>query len=241
MNPYNTIEQKGVQIERMFNSIAPVYDNLCHVLSFNVDKYWRYKMARLVAKNNPKSIIDLATGTADLAINISSQVENADIVGIDISNNMLDIGRKKVHKLNLDTRIRLMQSNAENLPFDKNQFDAVTIAFGIRNFQKMEQCLSECYRVLKTDGALYIMEFSTPRNKLFRLLYKTYSNVIPLIGKSISRDRYAYQYLTDSIKEFPSKDEFIKKMLSVGFENCQSYSLFNGIAYIYTGIKSKKN
>lgn len=238
MNPYNSIEDKEVQIKRMFNSIAPVYDKLCHILALNIDKYWRYRMAKLIAKENPSLVIDIATGTGDLAINISRQIKTAEIIGVDISNNMLKIGREKVAKHKLNNRIKLIQGNAENLPFDKEQFDTAAIAFGIRNFQKIEQSLRECYRMLKTGGMVYIMEFSIPQNWAIRMFYKTYSIVIPLIGKSISKDEYAYQYLTESIKEFPNKQDFINKMYSIGFEDCQSIPLFNGIAYIYVGKKN---
>lgn len=237
MNPYNTTDIKEVQVCRMFNTIAPVYDKLCHILSFNIDRYWRYRMATLVAKDNPKSVIDIATGTGDLAISISSLAKDTKVIGVDISDNMLEIARIKVHKRKLGNRIKLIQGNAENLLFDNKSFDVATIAFGIRNFQEIDRSLLECHRILKEGGSLYIMEFSTPRNKVFRSLYNIYSKLIPLAGELISKDKNAYQYLTGSIREFPSKDEFKNNMQSMGFDNCKAYSLFNGIAYIYYGTK----
>lgn len=237
MNPYNSTDIKEIQVCRMFDTVAPVYDKLCHILSFNIDRYWRNRMAALVSKVNPTSVIDIATGTGDLAISMASRIKGVKITGIDISNNMLEIGRTKIRKFQLEDRVKLMQGNAESLSFDNKLFDAATIAFGIRNFQDISRSLFECHRVLKNGGFLYIMEFSTPRNRAFRFLYNTYSKFIPLIGGVVSKDRKAYKYLTGSIKEFPSKNEFMNSMLSMGFDSCKSYSLFNGIAYIYQAKK----
>ncbi|MCD7902159.1 MAG: bifunctional demethylmenaquinone methyltransferase/2-methoxy-6-polyprenyl-1,4-benzoquinol methylase UbiE [Bacteroides sp.] len=238
MNPYNGIEAKKIQVGRMFDSIAPYYDKLNDLLSFSLHRYWRKRFIKRVTRKVPDTLLDIATGTGNIAISLGSKMKNTKIVGIDISNEMLNIAREKVISNALQNRVKLIYGDAETLPFDKLSFDAVTIVFGIRNFQNIPLALKETYETLKVDGELYIMEFSKPRNKIFGVIYRLYFlNILPMIGSIISKDDKAYKYLPQSVYEFDDNIEILDIMKDAGFKSCQMQSLSNGIAYIYTGIK----
>lgn len=240
MKPYNKDESKGIQVRRMFNNIAPYYDKICHILSFNIDRLWRKRLVKLVVEREPANIVDIATGTGDVAISMARNIPTAQIVGIDLSEGMLKVAQQKIEHSGIKPNIKLLCEDGENLSLASNSFDVVTISFGIRNFENIDKGLSECYRILREGGSLFIMEFSTPKHKVFNVLYRFYSKqILPIIGRAISKDNKAYSYLPDSIVEFYQKNEFIRLLQNIGFDNCSAISLSSGIAHIYTGVKPK--
>lgn len=221
-------------VTAMFNDIAPHYDFLNHFLSFNIDKIWRRKTARFIAQYKPTNILDLATGTADLAILLAKRCPQAKITGLDLSENMLNIGKQKIKENNLERQIILNQSDACQLPFSDNSFEAITVAFGVRNFQDLVKGLSEMQRVIKTGGPIAILEFSTPTKPIFKTIYSFYFHkILPFIGKNISKNSSAYQYLPDSVSNFPSPDTFINIARDFGLKCQQKRSLSGGIATLY--------
>jgi len=228
---------KKDQVAEMFDNISPNYDFLNHFLSLGIDIIWRKKAVKQLKENKPKLILDVATGTGDFAIEALSL--NPDkIIGVDISEGMLEVGRKKLVKKKLDDRIELISGDSEGLPFDDNKFDAVIVAFGVRNFENLEKGLSDIYRVLKSNGKLVVLEFSKPTAFPFKQLYQFYFNwILPKIGKIVSRDQSAYTYLPDSVQAFPDGNKFLDKLEKVGFEKTKCKPLTLGISSIYTGIK----
>lgn len=221
----------------MFDNISPKYDLLNRVLSMGIDISWRKKVVKLLKKENPQSILDVATGTADLAIALTKTGANL-ITGVDISAGMLEVGRKKVLDKGLDQKIILQIEDAENLSFRDNTFDAVTVSFGVRNFENLEKGLSELFRVLKPGGKLVILEFSQPTKFPFNKLYQFYfKNVLPLIGKMVSRNASAYTYLPASVSAFPYGKNFETILQRTGFIETQWKELTLGIATIYWGSK----
>ena len=240
MKPYNREESKRIQVHRMFNNIAPYYDKICHILSFNIDRFWRKRLVKLIVEKHPSKIVDIATGTGDIAISMARNIPTSKIVGVDLSEEMLKIAQQKIDHLKLKSNIRLLCEDAENLSLPSNSFDVVTISFGIRNFENIDKGLSECHRILREDGCLFIMEFSTPKHKVFNLFYRFYStSILPVIGRVISKDNKAYKYLPESIEEFYLEHEFTELLQNNNFNNCTTISLSNGIAHIYIGVKSK--
>ncbi len=231
-------ETKKKMVRDMFDHIAPTYDRLNHLLSFGIDRLWRRKTVRRVASGRPQRILDLATGTGDLAVAMARRMPEASVTGLDLSAEMLAVGRLKVGRKGLTDRIRLIEGDAERLPFASDTFDAVTVAFGIRNFGDMDAGLREAVRVLRSGGHLCILEFSTPEGRLFGPLYRFYFHrILPLIGRLISHDDKAYRYLPDSVDHFPNNLLFLRRMKDAGFSNCRSRRLMRGIAYIYEGVK----
>lgn len=238
IQPYsNSPESKKGQIELMFNNIARNYDQLNHLLSFNIDKLWRKKAVRMLGSASPRHILDLATGTGDFAI-AAAKLKPLTITGIDISPGMLEIARKKIRKFRLNDRIDLLQADSENLPFQNNSFDAAMVAFGVRNFEDLNKGLAEVLRVLVNGGTFLILEFSKPGNMVFRLIYNFYfKQILPLIGRVISKDSSAYKYLPASVDVFPDGIAFLEIMKNCGFVNCRIKKLTFGIASIYIGEK----
>ena len=225
-------------IAAMFDRISPKYDRLNHLLSFNIDKVWRRKTAKAVAKAQPKTVLDLATGTADLAMAVARRNPQAHIIGMDISEKMLDIGKAKVVQQKMDKQIELCLGNAAALPFDDNTFDAVTVAFGVRNFEDLDKGLSEIHRVLKPNGNVFILEFSMPERFPMKQLYRFYfKRVLPRIGKMVSKDPGAYTYLPESVERFPKPDSFLQQLSEKGLENGTKKSLSFGIATLYQAEK----
>ena len=221
-------------IAAMFDRISPHYDALNHGLSLHIDKLWRRKTAFEVAKCQPTNILDLATGTADLAIALAKRNPQARITGVDFSEKMLAIGKEKVRKQNLDSQIDLLQGDAAHLPFPDRQFDAVTVAFGVRNFEDLWKGLSEIHRVLKPGGHAFILEFSMPDMFPIKQLYRLYFNhFLPKIGKIVSKDKNAYTYLPQSVERFPRPNEFLKMMPGHDLENGIAKQLSFGIATLY--------
>ncbi|MCK5846201.1 MAG: bifunctional demethylmenaquinone methyltransferase/2-methoxy-6-polyprenyl-1,4-benzoquinol methylase UbiE [Bacteroidales bacterium] len=230
-------KDKREKVENMFDNIANNYDFLNHFLSFGIDYYWRNKVLNIIKSHDPKSILDIATGTGDLAI-LASKSNAERIVGIDISQNMLNVGIKKIEKKGLDNLITMQQEDSEDLSFDDNTFDLAMVAFGVRNFENLEKGLGEIKRVIKPGGILIVLEFSQPRSFPMKQLYAFYSNnILPTFGKIISNDASAYTYLPESVKRFPAFSDFTKIMDSVGFKNTSYKSLTSGISSIYIGEK----
>jgi demethylmenaquinone methyltransferase/2-methoxy-6-polyprenyl-1,4-benzoquinol methylase len=228
---------KKEQVEQMFNNIAPKYDLLNHSLSLGIDILWRKKAVKILKKNNPNKVLDIATGTADFAIeNLNSGAKN--IVGIDISEGMLNLGKVKVHKKKLDDKIQLLIADSEKLPFENNSFDGITVGFGVRNFENLTLGLSEMYRVLNDNGVCIVLEFSKPKKFPIKSIYNIYfKNILPGIGKLISKDKSAYTYLPESVDNFPDGKNFTNILESVGFKNTKIIPLSFGIASIYVAYK----
>lgn len=222
----------------MFDNIAPTYDRLNHILSFSIDRLWRRRVVRIVRRLGPERIMDLATGTGDLAIKMAQRIPKARIMGVDLSENMLEVAAAKVRRLGLDDHIALYQGDAEALNVADGVLDVVTVAFGVRNFADVEKGLSEIWRSLRSGGHIVILEFSTPRNFLVRKAYKFYSErIMKPVGGMVSKDRQAYDYLPDSIAEFSSPEQVLALMERVGFRECHRRSQSFGIAQIYIAQK----
>ena len=225
-------------IAAMFDRISSKYDALNHLLSFNIDKVWRRKTVKKVAKSHPNTILDLATGTADLAIALAKYDPNARIIGMDISEKMLEIGKEKARCQNLDDQIDLCLGDAASLPFEDARFDAVTVAFGVRNFENLSKGLSEISRVTKSGGKVCILEFSMPERFPIKQLYRLYfKHFLPRIGKWVSKDNNAYSYLPQSVERFPKPDVFLWMLDEKGMVNSTAKPLSFGIATLYTSTK----
>ncbi|MBN9313599.1 MAG: bifunctional demethylmenaquinone methyltransferase/2-methoxy-6-polyprenyl-1,4-benzoquinol methylase UbiE [Chryseobacterium sp.] len=236
ITPYNTDAGKKKEVEDMFDNIAPKYDLLNHVLSMKIDVLWRNTLVKWMSKDVPKEVLDVATGTGDLAIAVQKGT-GADVVGLDLSQQMLNVGIDKIKKLNLDAKISMQKGDAENLPFDNNKFDAVSVAFGVRNFENLEKGLSELRRVVKENSSVYILEFSKVEG-FFGPLYMFYfKNILPQIGKLVSKDNRAYTYLPDSVNAFPFGEKMKSILLNTGFRKVEYKKQSLGIATIYKATK----
>ena len=228
---------KKEQIAAMFNSISGKYDFLNHFLSLGIDILWRKRAVRLLKKHQPKLILDIATGTGDFAIEALS-LNPEKIIGVDISEGMLSVGREKLIKKNLTDKIELISGDSEFLPFKDNFFDAVIVSFGVRNFENLEKGLSDMLRVLKPGGKVVILEFSKPKSFPFKQIYQFYFQwILPKIGKLISKNHAAYTYLPDSVEAFPDGDDFLNILNKIGFQKNQCTPLTLGISSIYYGSK----
>ncbi|WP_146947500.1 bifunctional demethylmenaquinone methyltransferase/2-methoxy-6-polyprenyl-1,4-benzoquinol methylase UbiE [Cyclobacterium qasimii] len=236
--PYkNQKEGKKQQVANMFNNISKNYDLLNHVLSMGIDIIWRKKAIKMLKDDQPKLILDIATGTGDFAIEALA-LKPDKIIGVDISEGMLNVGRKKMKQKKLDHLIDLQMGDSEKLLFEENKFDAVIVSFGVRNFENLEKGLADMYRVLKPGGKTVILEFSTPKKFPMKQAYSFYFKyILPQIGKVISKDNSAYTYLPESVKAFPDGNDFINILERVGFKNTQCKTLTFGISSIYIGIK----
>ena len=229
---------KKQQVAGMFNDIAFRYDFLNRFLSAGIDVRWRKKALLQLKQLHPQTILDVATGTADIAIMASRILKPKKINGIDLRDGMLEIGRKKIQKLGLENTIELLNGDCETINFENGSFDAVTVAFGVRNFENLEKGLSEIKRVLKPGGKLVVLEFSKPKSTVVRAMYKRYMKIIcPNVGKLLSKNRYAYQYLDESIKKFPEGKNFTDILDNLGFRNTYIKPLSLGICSIYCGEK----
>ncbi len=238
VKPYDQNAGKKSQIEKMFDNISGKYDLLNHVLTMGIDKGWRKNLINMMAKTKPEIILDVATGTGDLAILAAESIADVYVKGLDISKGMLKVGKEKINKRNLQDRVKMIHGDSENMPFDDNSFDAITVAFGVRNFENLEKGLKEMNRVLKPEGSLFILEFSRPKNALFRYGFNIYFKyVLPFIGKVTSKDPKAYKYLFESVQAFPAYEDFLNILNNAGFisNNYKIQSL--GICSIYSGKK----
>jgi len=236
--PYKDKEtSKKQQVADMFDNISHKYDFLNHFLSLGIDIRWRKKAIKLLKEIQPKQILDIATGTGDFAIE-SLKLNPDHVTGVDISEGMLNVGREKLKKRKLDDRITLTSGDSENLPFEDNKFDAIIVAFGVRNFENLEKGLTEMNRVLRPGGKVVVLEFSKPKSFPFKQLYNFYfKNILPTLGKTISKDNAAYTYLPESVKSFPDGKDFTAILDKIGFKNTECKPLTLGISSIYTGIK----
>jgi len=231
-----TIAQKD-QVRDMFNSIAPRYDVLNHVLSVGIDIIWRKKVIRIIKQHDHQTVLDVATGTGDLAI-AAAKLNPEKIVGIDISGEMLKYQAIKLKNKNLENLIELTLGDGESLPFEESSFDVAMVAFGVRNFENLEQGLKEMYRVLKKNGIIVVLEFSKPEKFPVKQFYNFYfKRILPMVGKWISRSDHAYNYLPDSVGHFPSGEAFNSFLHEAGFQKTKNRPLTFGIASIYTGEK----
>ncbi len=231
---------KKQQVASMFDQIAFRYDFLNRFLSGGIDIYWRKRAIKELASLQPRQILDVATGTGDVAIMTYKFLKPETIIGIDISQKMLDLGKQKVAKLLLDKEIRLERGDSEAINFPAGSFDAVTVAFGVRNFENLRAGLAEMLRVLRPGGKLVVLEFSKPRQSVFKGLYNVYMRVVtPGIGRLVSKNREAYQYLNDSVQKFPEGNDFLTIMNDVGYTATYLKTLTGGICTIYCGTKSK--
>ena len=228
---------KKEQVAQMFDNVSPKYDFLNHLLSGGIDILWRKKAIKLLKKAQPKTILDIATGTGDFAIEALA-LKPDKIVGVDISEGMLSFGREKIKKLGVESIISLQSGDSEKLQFEDNTFDAVIVSFGVRNFENLEKGLTDMCRVMKTGGTCIVLEFSKPQKFPMKQLYNFYfKNILPTVGKIVSKDTSAYTYLYDSVQAFPEGSEFMQVFQRAGFNNTQCLPLTFGISTIYIGRK----
>lgn len=236
--PYNDKEQKGMQVRRMFDSIAETYDQLNHTLSFGFDKGWRRKGIAFLQPFSPQTILDIATGTGDLAISMYRTLKADRIIGADISEGMMEVGRRKVADAGYSEHITFEQQDCTALSYPDESFDAVTAAFGVRNFEDIEQGIAEMHRVLKPGGHLMILELSSPETFPMKQLYQLYSKtVIPFIGRLLSKEKAAYSYLPASIKVVPQGKVMTDLLARQGFADAHAHTFTFGICSLYTGTK----
>lgn len=240
IKPYSDASSdKKEQVAIMFDRIAFRYDLLNHLLSFNIDRYWRKKLVRLIGRHHPATILDIAAGTGDLSLLAAARL-HVPVVASDFSQEMLRIAERKIREKGYGNLIKCVPADAEALPFDSDSFDAVMVAFGVRNFSNPEKGLLEMFRVVSPGGIVAILEFSVPRIPFFRTLYLFYfRRIIPLIGRIVSGDSQAYRYLNASAEAFPGPDVFCRMLGNAGFSSVISLSLTGGIATIYMGIKPR--
>lgn len=236
VTPYNSDATKKSQVEDMFDNIAPKYDLLNRVLSMKIDIIWRNKLVKWMKNDNPQEVLDVATGTGDLAITIEKGT-NAKVVGLDLSQQMLNVGVIKIKKLKLDGKISMQKGDAENLPFEDNRFDSVSVAFGVRNFENLTKGLAELRRVVKDNKSVFILEFSKVEGVLGPFYMFYFKNILPAIGKLVSKDNRAYTYLPDSVNAFPYGEKMRQILLDTGFKKVEYKKLSLGIATIYKATK----
>lgn len=239
MKPYNREEStKSEEVKEMFDNIAPEYDKLNHILSVQIDKIWRQRVVKIVESLRPRVILDMATGTGDLAIAMARRVPSAQVIGIDLSEGMLAVARRKVSNGGLSQRVDLQCGVAESIDLEDESVDVVTAAFGVRNFDDLRGGVAQMIRVTRRGGHIVILEFSTPENPIFRWFYNIYSKrILPIIGGLISKDRRAYEYLPASVDEFASPRKIVEMMEELGLGDCRVRSQSFGIAQIYIGCK----
>ena len=238
ITPYKDSELgKKEQVAQMFDTISGNYDGLNRVISFGIDIKWRKKVLKLVCDKNPKTVLDIATGTGDLAI-LMTNTSAEKIIGLDISAGMLEVGRNKIKAKNLSDKIEMILADSENMPFEDNTFDAITVAFGVRNFENLEKGLTEILRVLKSDGIFVILETSVPDKTPYKQGYTFYSkNILPIIGKLFSKDNSAYQYLSESASVFPYGEALNNILRKIGFIEVKAMPQTFGVATIYSASK----
>ena len=239
IKPYSESNQsKKEQVTQMFDTISKEYDSINRIMTFGIDIKWRKKVIKIIAEKNPDFILDIASGTGDLAILAAQNTKATNIIGADISEGMLNIGKQKIAKLNLANRIKMQVADSENLPFSDNYFDAITVAFGVRNFENLDKGIQEIHRVLKPNGVFVVLETSVPKYPIIKQLYLLHSNLLlPLFGKLFSKDPKAYTYLSKSAKKFPYGDDFNNILSENGFKEVRNYPQTMGVATIYVGNK----
>ncbi|NAW50602.1 bifunctional demethylmenaquinone methyltransferase/2-methoxy-6-polyprenyl-1,4-benzoquinol methylase UbiE [Elizabethkingia argentiflava] len=236
VKPYKSAGSKKNQVEEMFDNIAPKYDLLNHVLSMKIDVSWRKKLVHWLKMDHPKRVLDVATGTGDLALAINKGT-HAQVVGYDLAQQMLNVGIEKIKKAGLEDQIQMMKGDAEKMPFKDNEFDAITAAFGVRNFENLQQGLAEMKRVVKHQGNVFILEFSKVEGWMSPLYMFYFKQILPVIGKIISKDNCAYTYLPDSVNAFPYGEKMKNILLELGFSKVEYRKLSLGIATLYKATK----
>lgn len=239
IKPYSSEGEKKKQVEQMFDSIAPAYDFMNRAMTLGIDRWWRRVAVKMVGKSHPHRILDVATGTGDFALDLYRKIKPDAIVGVDLSQGMLDVARKKIAKRNLGDVITVQQGDCLALPFDDGDFDAVTVAFGVRNFEHLLQGYQQMHRVLSPGGVLCVVELSTPRNRIIRWFYDLYTlHIIPWFGALKSHDKSAYRYLPQSIAAVPQGEEMLAIMREAGFKDCKVKRMTFGTCSIYTGLNA---
>jgi len=237
VKPYNTEQSKKEEVTSMFDNISARYDFMNHFLSFGIDRIWRRKAVKALQEIQPKVLLDIATGTGDFAIALL-KLNPEKIIGLDISKGMLEVGKKKMVERKIDHIIDMQHGDSENLPYEDGCFDAVTVAFGVRNFENLEQGLSEMLRVTRNGGKIAILEFSKPKKFPVKQTFQWYSKyIIPFFGKRIAKDEKAYAYLPESVSVFPEGKEFTDILEMIGYRSVTAKTLSGGIATLYTGLK----
>lgn len=238
ITPYAGSASKKEQVANMFNNISGTYDFLNHFLSLGIDKLWRKKAIKELLSLQPRKILDVATGTGDFAIEAARILRPEKIIGVDISEGMLEVAKKKIQKHNLGAVFSVQLGDSEGLPFENDTFDAIIVAFGVRNYENLEKGLADMYRVLKPEGKIVVLEFSKPRSFPVKQSYNFYFNYItPFFGRLFSKDKHAYSYLPESVAAFPDGEAFTRLMEQVGYKHTKHRSLTFGISAIYTGVK----
>lgn len=238
ITPYGGSDPKSRQVEAMFDNIAPAYDFMNRAMTFGVDRSWRKKVVRAIAADSPSDLLDVATGTGDMALQLARAIPGCAITGIDLSEGMLAVGRRKTAEAGLSGRVTLRQADCLALPFPDASFDAVTVAFGVRNFEHLDRGYAEMARVLRPGGKLYVIELSTPRSPLVRPFYNLYTRaIIPAVGRLISKDSRAYSYLPASIAAMPQGDRMLALMTGAGLSSPSLRPLTFGVCTIYTAVK----
>lgn len=229
---------KKEQVAQMFNTISGNYDGLNRMISFGIDVKWRKKVVRIIKNSQPQKVLDIATGTGDLAINIAKNTNAKKIIGLDISEGMLEVGKQKINKENLNNEIEMVLGDSENIPFDDNTFDAITVAFGVRNFETLEKGLKEINRVLKPGGTFVILETSVPSKTPYKQFYKFHTNkILPLLGRLFSKEQSAYEYLSESAANFPYGEALNNILEKTGFIDVHHKPQTFGVATIYISTK----
>jgi demethylmenaquinone methyltransferase/2-methoxy-6-polyprenyl-1,4-benzoquinol methylase len=238
VKPYNKKDKsKKEEVAEMFDNISAKYDFLNHFLSLGIDHLWRKRAINILKAKQPKKINDLATGTGDFAL-AALKLNPEKVVGVDISNGMLDKGREKMKKKGKEDIISMVYGDSEDLPFEDNEFDALTVGFGVRNYENLEKGLAEMLRVINHGGTAVILEFSKPKKFPIKQFFGFYSKyIIPILGKTISKDSAAYEYLPESVAAFPEGQDFLDILKKVGYKNTSARMVSGGIATIYTGVK----
>ncbi len=238
IKPYKDSELgKKEQVAQMFDNISGSYDGLNRVISLGIDVSWRKKVVKLIGEKKPQHILDIATGTGDLAL-MMAKLKPTKIIGLDISKGMLEVGKQKIAKVNLSDTIEMVVGDSENIPYEDNTFDAITVSFGVRNFENLDKGLTEILRVLKPNGKFVILETSNPTKFPFKQGYKFYTNyILPIIGKLFSKDKVAYSYLSESANSFPFGVELNNILIKNGFKNVECSPVTFGVASIYTSTK----
>ncbi|MDE6368388.1 MAG: bifunctional demethylmenaquinone methyltransferase/2-methoxy-6-polyprenyl-1,4-benzoquinol methylase UbiE [Muribaculaceae bacterium] len=240
IKPYDADRAKTEQVREMFDSIAPAYDWMNRAMTFGVDKSWRRKAVAMVAATSPGHIIDIATGTGDLAIALARKITQATVTGIDLSQGMVDIGKKKIAEAGLSDRVDLLTADCLAMPFGDDSADAITVAYGVRNFEHLDLGYAEMFRVLKPGGLLCVVELSTPVNPMVKPFYKLYTKlIIPTLGRMVSKDSRAYSYLPESIAAVPQGDDMLRLISDAGFTDTAFRRLTFGVCTIYTGHKPR--
>ena len=238
INPYNDTDSKTAQVEQMFDSIAPAYDFMNRAMTFGIDKLWRAKAVRMLAKSAPKRILDIATGTGDLALLLRRKLKPQSIIGVDLSQGMIAIAQQKALKAGVADEVTFERGDCLNLRFADNSFDAITVAYGVRNFEHLDRGYAEMHRVLAPGGRLCVIELSTPTNRLVQPLDNFYTRrIIPFVGRGISNDPRAYTYLPESIAAVAQGNDMLELMRGAGFDECSFTPLTFGVCTIYFATK----